>query len=249
MGSFIKIRGIIPLATILRFLSVLACSLLMGMGDASLAQAPAQVRPVAGSLYAVTYIDVAVTSVPQGLAALRRFRDASRREAGNLEFTVLQETLRPNRFVIFEGWSDATAFDNHAKGASEAQLQEALKAVLIAPPLQMAPFHTFVTAPVRGVPGPEAVYMVEHMDFWPYFTDSAERLVRALGHASEKQADLVRYDVYQWRGHHFNTMAIWPNARAFEEYQAAESTRQFRKGSEVLGGRIDIYEGKLYKPI
>jgi hypothetical protein len=51
----------------------------------------------ADAVHAVTYLDVGTTSVAQGVELIKKFRDASCGEVANLEFTVLQETSRPNR--------------------------------------------------------------------------------------------------------------------------------------------------------
>ena len=79
---------------------------------------PAQAQTGAEAAYAVTYLDVGTGSVPQGVELLKKYRDLSGHEAGNLEFTALQETSRPNRLAIVEGWKDQAAFDAHAKAAS-----------------------------------------------------------------------------------------------------------------------------------
>ena len=113
-----------------RWAPVLVGSLLIDMAVASGAQAQTGV----GAVYAVTYLDVAATSVTQGIALLKKYRELSRHEAGNLEFTVLEETIRPNRFVIFEGWKDQAAFDAHTKAASSSKFQEALTPIRNSPP-------------------------------------------------------------------------------------------------------------------
>ena len=156
-----------------------------------------------GAVYAVTYIDVAANSVPQGITLLKKYRETSRHEAGNLEFTVLQETIRPNRFVIFEGWKDQAALDAHSKGASSSEFQEALKPIRNSPPYQMMPY-TFVTAPARAKPGPGAIYMVEHMDFMPTFAKTALPLVKELAENTQKEEGLIRYDAYHWGDHHYD---------------------------------------------
>src|SRR5215510_11450373 len=74
-------------------------------------------QTAADGVYAVTYLDVGTTSVTQGVDLIRKLREGSRREAANLEFTILQETSRPNRFAIMEGWKDQAAFEAHDKGA------------------------------------------------------------------------------------------------------------------------------------
>ena len=49
---------------------------------------------------------------------LEHYRDASRKEDGNLRFDVLQEIARPNRFAILEAWRDKAALDAHANAGS-----------------------------------------------------------------------------------------------------------------------------------
>jgi hypothetical protein len=50
-------------------------------------------------LYLVTYISVMPNAVVSGATMLERYRDASRKEAGNQRLDLLHETTRPNRFV------------------------------------------------------------------------------------------------------------------------------------------------------
>ena len=98
-------------------------SLLIAMAAASGAQAQTK----GGAVYDVTYLDVAASSVPQGITLLRKYRASSGHEPGNLEFTVLQETTRPNRFVIFEGWKNQAAFDAHVAAAHTRQFRDAVQ--------------------------------------------------------------------------------------------------------------------------
>jgi len=225
------------------------CLLCAFMALAALADT-AQAQTSGVALYAVTYVDVAPGSVANSVALFKRLRQAGLHEPGNVEFTVLQETTRPNRFVIFEGWKDRAAFDAHGRAGALAEFQHAVAPLLLGPALQMAPFYAFVTAPARQEqPGPRAVYMVEHMDFWPPFTQTAAPLVMALAKANERMDGAIRYDAYQWRGHHYTVVAIWRSDEAFNASEAADHTREFRKSSEVPGGRIDLYEERLYKPI
>jgi quinol monooxygenase YgiN len=76
--------------------------------------------------FALTYLDVGAGAVPQGLELLKKYRDQSGREGANLEFTVLQETSRPNRFVVIEGWRSQAAFAAHDKGAAKSEFEGAL---------------------------------------------------------------------------------------------------------------------------
>ena len=227
-----------------RWAPVLVGSLLIDITVASGAQAQTGV----GAVYAVTYLDVAASSVTQGIALLKKYRELSRDEEGNLEFTVLEETIRPNRFVIFEGWKDQAAFDAHTKAASSSKFQEALTPIRNSPPYLMMQY-AFATAPARAKPARGALYMVEHMDFMPSFASTAQPLVKALAEASQKEEGVIRYDAYHWGDHHYTIVAVWPNSKAFDAHEAAAYTRRFRDAAAVPGGRIDLYEQRLYKPI
>src|SRR5258708_6984566 len=90
---------------------------------------PARAQAGPGAVYAVRYLDVGRGAVPQGVDLLKKYRDLSGGEAGNLEFTVRQETSRPNRFAIVESWKDQAAFEVHTKAASGVEFQEALKPI------------------------------------------------------------------------------------------------------------------------
>src|SRR5215467_13914635 len=71
---------------------------------AAVAVAPAgRAQDGANAVFAATYLDVGAGAVSQGVELVKKYRDQGRREGGNVEFTVLQETSRPNRFVIMEG--------------------------------------------------------------------------------------------------------------------------------------------------
>src|ERR1700674_2315360 len=57
----------------------------------AVASAPAaRAQGGAEGVFAVTYLDVSPTALGQGVDLLKKYRDAGKREASNLEFTVLQ---------------------------------------------------------------------------------------------------------------------------------------------------------------
>src|SRR2546430_2358074 len=119
---------------------------------AAIAVVPAaRAQTAADAVYAVTYLDVGTTSVAQGAELIKKFREASRREAANLEFTILQETSRPNRFVIMEGWKDQAAFEAHDKGTAKAEFETALKPIRNSPPDRHM-LQPFANAPARAIP-------------------------------------------------------------------------------------------------
>jgi quinol monooxygenase YgiN len=75
------------------------------------------------SIYLITYVEVMTSE----------YRDASRKQDGNLRFNVLQKIGRPNRFVVVEAWRDPVALEGHAKAASTLRFRERLEAIETAP--------------------------------------------------------------------------------------------------------------------
>jgi quinol monooxygenase YgiN len=231
--------------------SVAACCL--ALAAALLAPAPVRAQAPAEAVYAVTYIDMSTDWILQGGGLLKDYRDKSRKEADNLEFTVVQETARPNRFAIFEGWKDQAAFDAHAKGANAYQFNFILEAIRNAPPDRYM-LKAFATASARPAAA-GALYMLEHIDFMggdPGIVRAAEPLVKALAAGSQKEAGVQRYDVYQLaapRLNHFEVVSVWNDGGAYDAHETAATERQFRAATTLPASppRVNLYDQRLYK--
>jgi quinol monooxygenase YgiN len=207
------------------------------------------------AVFAVTYLDVGAGAVPQGVELIKKYRDQSRREGANLEFTVLQEASRPNRFVVMEGWRDQAAFEAHDKGATKAEFENALKPIRNSPPDRHM-LQPFANAPARTASA-GALYMVEHVDFLggdPAIAAAAAPLVKALAEASQKEPGAVRYEIYRQpppRINHYEVVAAWTDAKAFDAHETAAHTLEFRAAS-AQGGRAwraNLYDQRRYKEI
>jgi quinol monooxygenase YgiN len=205
-------------------------------------------------VFAVTYLDVSPSALGQGVDLLKKFRDSSKREAANLELTVLQETSRPNRFVIVEGWKDQAAFEAHDKGTVKAEFQDALKPIRNSPPDRHM-LQPFANAAARAAPVSGALYMVEHIDFLggdPTVATNAQPLIKALAESTQKEAGAVRYEIYRQpppRINHYEVVSAWTDAKAFDAHETAAHTLQFRAAT-VMGGKVpraNLYDQRLYK--
>jgi quinol monooxygenase YgiN len=230
-----------PLARISRLLPAAAFAI-----AALTASAPAQIN--ADAVYAVTYLDVSTDWIQQGSGLIKQLRDASRRQSGNLEFTVLQESERPNRFVIVEGWKDQAAFDAHAKSADTSHFDFILEAIRNSPPNQHV-LKAFATVAARGEAGSGAIHMVEHVDFQPPAAANALPAVKALAEASQKEAGVVRYDIFQEpppHANHYSVVAVWADRGAYDAHEEAAATRAFRAAT-VMPARANLYDQRLYK--
>jgi quinol monooxygenase YgiN len=226
---------------------VVAMTLALTIG-ATIAAADARAQD--GSVYAVTYLDVAANSVGRGMDLLATYREASRRETGNLEFTVLQEMGRRNRFAIIEGWRDKAAFETHEMGNGKTGFMETLNLIRNSPPDRHV-LQTFAVGAVQAEPVKGALYMVEHVDFMPTFGAAAPALVKAIAESTQKEPSLVRYDIYQQpapRTNHYEVVAAWPNRAAFDAHEAAAYTRQFRS-TTVMPGRANLYDQRVYRAL
>jgi quinol monooxygenase YgiN len=234
---------------------ILAATLAAGAGALAQAQ-PAQPAPQTGEVFAVTYVEVSNDWILQGGGLLKQYREQSVKEPGNLEFTVLQEVARPNRFIIMEGWKDDAAFQAHAKGPNASLFNFTLEAIRNAPPDRHM-LNAYATAPPRGGAGSGAVYMFEHVDFMggnPAYGLAAQLLVKALAEASQKEPGALRYDVYQQpapRTNHYEVVAVWSDAKAYEAHETASHTRQFRTVTVIptVPSRANLYDQRIYKPI
>jgi quinol monooxygenase YgiN len=223
----------------------------------AVAVAPAaRAQSGADAVFAVTYLDVGAGAVPQGVELIKKYRDQSRREGANLEFTILQETSRPNRFAIMEGWRDQAAFEAHDKGAAKAEFEGALKPIRNSPPDRKM-LQPFANAPARPAPAGGALFMVEHVDFLggdPAIAAAAAPLVKALAEASQKEAGAVRYDMYRMpppRINHYQVVAAWTDSKAFDAHETAAHTLEYRAAT-AQGGRAwraNLYDQRLYKAL
>jgi quinol monooxygenase YgiN len=214
-----------------------------------IAVAPSASAQTSAPVYVVTYLDVATDWVVQGAGLIKQYRELSARQAGNLEFSVMQETTRPNRFVVVEGWKDQAAFAAHEKSADTALFNFTLEAIRNSPPNQHV-LQNFATAPARAAPG-GAVHMVEHVDFQPAFGSAAPPLVTALAQASQKEEGALRYDILQEpppHANHYTVVAVWASRSAFDLHETAAYTRQFRAAT-VMPGRANLYDQRLYDPL
>jgi quinol monooxygenase YgiN len=232
-----------PLASISRCAT--AAVFAIGVAGAIGSSAPAQ---TAERVYAVTYLDVSTDWILQGSGLLKQFRDLSRKQDGNLEFSVMQETDRPNRFVIVEGWKDQAAFAAHGKSADTALFNFTLEAIRNSPPDQHV-LQAFAPSPVRTAPASGEIHMVEHLDYQPPFGATAEPLVKTFADASQKEAGVVRYDVYQEpppHANHYSVVATWTNANAYDAHEQAAHTKAFRAAT-VMPGHANLYDQRWYK--
>jgi len=200
-------------------------------------------------LYVVTYIDVQLNSMNQGVALLKRYREDARIEKGSSTVDVVQEIGRPNRFVILEIWRDDTSFEAHEKGTQTAQFRNALKGIHNSPYDQRV-HRALAIDPRAWAFASNTVSVVTHVDVPPPRAAETEVLLKRAAENSRKDEGGVRYDVFQQtapRTNHFTLFAVWKERKSFDSHEMKPPTRQFREALAPMLGAP--YDERLYTPV
>ena len=85
------------------------------------------------AIWVVTHVDVPPPSKDACIAELKTLTEASRKDAGNAMFEVVQQTNRPNHFTVVEIWKDGKAFDAHGTAEHTRRFRANLGPMLGAP--------------------------------------------------------------------------------------------------------------------
>lgn len=226
----------------------LILSALAGGGARAAAQAPPAVppQPAPGPRYIVTYVDVTPASESQAVALLKSYRDASRREEGNVRADILQQVGRPGQFIVIEEWRDDAAFKTHRGAAHVTQFHDKLT------PLRIAAYdervHTnYAVAPHGAAPG-NAVFVVTHVDVVPNGLPRAREALNGQVEHARKQTGNVRFDVHQgMRMNHFTVVEVWRDDRAREAHIVGAHTRTYRETLRDTAIDGSPYDERLYR--
>jgi quinol monooxygenase YgiN len=79
-----------------------------------------------GGIYVATHVDVIPPRKDDGVAALKRLGEDSRRDPDNLRFEVVQQISRPNHFTVVEIWRDTKAVETHSMAAPTREFRDKL---------------------------------------------------------------------------------------------------------------------------
>ena len=201
------------------------------------------------AVYSATYIEVlpfeAQSAKSEAALELERYRDLSRREAGNLRFDALIESGRPNRFVILQAWRNAAALEAHDKADATIKYRQAIAALQSAAPDTRAIAALFLD-PNSHESQPGAIYVVTHIDVTSDHKDNCIALLRSMSEDTIKEPGNLRYDVFAQknRPNHFTVVEAWSDRKALADHAAAAHTRTFRR--QLLPMQGALYDERLY---
>jgi quinol monooxygenase YgiN len=201
----------------------------------------------ADTTHVVTYLEIRSASINAGAALTGQYVSATRAEAGNVASIALQEIGRSNRFVVIETWADPAAFADHEKAALTMQFRQKLKSLQLSPYDQRVT-HGFAVDPTPAPAGPNAVYVVTHVDVPGTQREETERVLKQLFQSSHAGPGHVRFDIYQQeapRTNHFTMFVVWNSRRALENDAETPQWLQFRQALAALLGAP--YDERLYR--
>jgi quinol monooxygenase YgiN len=213
---------------------------------ASIAGAQAQV-PGTEAPRVITYIEVMPSSVDTAVGILRRGAAASRKEAGNLRYEILQHAERRGALAILEAWSDPKALAAHDDGAAAKVLRGELNPIRIGYYDQR--IETAIDASAAGAAGKDAIYVATHVDVTGQFKDDAIVMMKMLAVESRKQAGSDRFEVWQQnnRLNHFTMIEVWKDQGALDAHDASATARSFR---DQLGHMMGaLYDDRRYRSL
>ena len=220
-------------------LKVVTTVLVLATGAAS------AVRAQEGGLaFAVTYIEVAPSSIERTITLLREQATASRSDAGNIRYQILQRTGRPNHFAILDAWDSQAARDRSVVSEHTKAFRAALE------PLLYSPYDERPSTPIMGTAGAGGegdVYVLTHVDIIPTAVDEGRGLVEALVRASRDEPGAVDIGVMEQnsRRNHLTLFEVWSSAEYRIAHASSSHAREFRAG--LLSRSGSLYDERLYR--
>lgn len=193
----------------------------------------------------VSYFEVMPSSAQPAEAALKQYRDMSRKDEGSIRIELFEQTGRAGHFSIIEAWRDQKAHDAHRMAAHTKELLSKLQPIRLSDHDQR-PYKTLSTGSAPAA-SDRTIYVISHVDVGGQ--SDAPNLLRRLAEASRKDEGNLRFDVLQhaMRANHFTVVETWQNQKALDAHAVAAHTRQYRDALQpLLGSPLDE---RLYKVV
>ena len=185
-------------------------------------------------VYAVSYVEVNASSSATAIAALKQYRDASRKQDGCVRLDLFAQVGRSGHFAVVETWRDQKAFD--ARGAAtQNKLLDTLRPIRVSD-YDQRPYKTLAVGAASAAAGRHTISVVSHVDTAPGLEAAA--LLKRLAEASRQDEGNVRFDVLQhtMRANHFTVIETWQSEKALDAHAAAAHTRRYRDELQPLTG-------------
>jgi len=199
------------------------------------------------AVYDVSYVEIMPSARSPMVAAMKAYRDASRKEDGYGRFDLLEQVGWAGRFVVVEVWRDRSAFDAHAAAPHTKRFKDALEPIRVSG-YDERPYKSFSTAALTADEG-GASHVVAHVDIGPGGQAEAPAMLRGLAEASRKERGNLRFDVLQhaMRANHYTIVETWRSRQARDAHAASAHARQYRDKLQPISG--SPLDERLYQSV
>ena len=197
--------------------------------------------------YSVAYVDTLPASRSAAIAAVKQYRDASRKEDGFERIEFFEQAARPAHFCILETWASSRDLDAHAASANTRDFRNKIDSLRLSD-YDQRPYKTLSLGAAQNGGGSRGTFVITHVDIGGQGTNAAE-ILRKLAAASRQEKGNLRFDVLQhaMRANHFTVIEEWQTAKAIEAHAAAPHTREYRNSlGPIAGSPLDE---RIYKSV
>ena len=206
------------------------------------AQAPSDTN-----FYSVAYVDIAPASRAAAIAALKQYREASRKDDGFVRFEFFEQVGRPAHFSIIETWANNRDFDAHTPAAHTKDFRSKIDSMRLSD-FDQRPYKTLSLGPAPSTASDRGNFVITHVDIGGQGTNAAE-LLKRLADASRKEEGNLRFDVLQhtMRANHFTVIESWQSQKAVDAHAGAAHTKEYRNNLAPISG--SPLDERLYKAV
>src|SRR6058998_1601382 len=113
------------------------------------------------AFYAVSFVEVMPGSKAAAVAALKQYRDASRKDEGFVSLELFEQIGWPAHFALVEKWADQKAFDAHGMAAHTTQMLMKLEPIRVMA-YDQRPYRTLEVGPAPA--NDRAIVVLTHVD-------------------------------------------------------------------------------------
>ena len=206
-------------------------------------------EPTDARVFVVAYVEVMPSSESAAVVLLKAYRDANRKDEGNLHAEVLRQSGRVAHFAVVETWRDERAFTAHRASASTKQFLAKLQPLRVSAYDERSHTGLAIGSP-SGTSTGAAIQVVTHVDIIPPGDKQVAAMLKELAESSRKEEGNVRFDVLQGvRSNHFTVLEAWRNEKALEAHAMAAPTRKFREAVHPLALNGSPYDERLYEAL
>lgn len=189
---------------------------------------------------ALTFVEALSQTPDRGKTILNRYASAEHSTAQGV--WVLQETARPEKFVLLE-----MAERPEDLAPTGTKLADSLEGLLAAPLDHRTHREFGDTAPEHEAPTGRVIYVIAHLDIAPPERTKGEAALLRLASEARRSSGNLFFEVWQQtdRTNHFDLIAVWTRRAKFNDFTSGPAAREFRKSvASMLGSP---YDERLYQ--